>query len=129
MKLNTTTQYAIRFLHEISKVDELSSIKALSTKLDIPYKYTSAIVTSLVKAGLVESTRGRNGGIRLAKSEENIRLSDILDALNEPYVNDECILGEGKCKSVGHCSLHMSWLEPKRLISDMFRNTSLKSLN
>ena len=129
MKLNTTTQYAIRFLHELIEEEDLTNIKALSEKLDIPYKYTSAIVTSLVKAGLIESIRGRNGGIKLGQNAQQIMLSDIMAALNEPYTNNECLLGVGVCNHEEKCALHQSWMEPRESLAQMFQNTSLHDLS
>ena len=82
MKLNQTTQYAIRLLIVLaSNQNKFLIIKNIAKHLKISYKYLGAIVTSLVKAGLVESAKGRHGGIRLARSADEIRLIDILDAI------------------------------------------------
>jgi len=129
MKLNQTTQYAIRLLIVLaSNQNKFLIIKNIAKHLKISYKYLGAIVTSLVKAGLVESAKGRHGGIRLARSADEIRLIDILDAIEEPYSENECILGIGMCGGVAPCALHSSWEKAQAVIRETFGNSTLASL-
>ncbi len=84
MKLNTTSKYAIRILTLISKNDtDKYNAKMLSEILEIPYKYLTKLMTSLTKAGLITSQRGREGGYVLTKDSNDIFISDILEAVNE----------------------------------------------
>lgn len=129
MKLNTTSKYAIRILTLISKNSEDKyNAKKISETLEIPYKYLTKLMTSLTKAGLVTSQRGRDGGYILTKDSGDIFISDILEAVNESLEKKECLLGAGLCTGSNKCGLHDDWQEPKNLLLKMFEKKSLKTL-
>jgi Rrf2 family protein len=127
MKLNTTSQYAIRIMGVISELDKKCTSKELSQKLHIPYKYLTKIMNELVKAGLILSTRGREGGYTLAKDTSEIRILDILNAVHENIENDDCILGIGVCCENGQCALHDSWMERKQSLINMFKDQTVEN--
>jgi Rrf2 family iron-responsive transcriptional regulator len=129
MKLNHTTQYAFRLLIVLSSnPQKLFVIKDIAKHLHLSYKYLAAIVTQLVKANLIESIRGRDGGIKLARDADEIRLIDILDATEEPYSENECILGIGTCGGASPCAFHGSWEKAQAAIRDTFGNRTLADL-
>lgn len=86
------------------------------------------MMTELVKKGLVTASRGREGGLSLAKSADAIRLCDILEAIGESLESDRCILGFEKCDASNPCALHDQWVKPKELIETMLTTTTLASL-
>ncbi len=129
MKLNHTTQYAFRLLIVLSSnPQKLFVIKDIAKHLHLSYKYLAAIVTQLVKANLIESIRGRDGGIKLARDADEIRLIDIPDATEEPYSENECILGIGTCGGASPCAFHGSWEKAQAAIRDTFGNRTLADL-
>ncbi len=130
MKLNNTSQYAIRILAYIAdhKEKNLLSATELSNELIIPYKFLTKIMTELVKAGLVESIRGREGGFKLKKDAADIKVDDILNIFNDSIKDEECILGIGFCNGMCKCALHDQWMEPKLLLQRMFRESSLQDI-
>ena len=130
MKLNNTSQYAIRILAYIAdhKEKNLLSATELSNELIIPYKFLTKIMTELVKAGLVESIRGREGGFKLKKDAADIKVDDILYIFNDSIKDEDCILGIGFCNGMCKCALHDQWMEPKLLLQRMFRESSLQDI-
>ncbi|NQY25298.1 MAG: Rrf2 family transcriptional regulator [Campylobacteraceae bacterium] len=127
MKLNVTSQYAIRVIGLISELNRICNAKELSLQLNIPYKYLTKIMNELVKAGLILSTRGREGGYTLAKEPSKIRILDVLDAVHENIENNECILGIGVCCENGQCALHDSWIERKQSLIKMFKEQTVEN--
>lgn len=127
MQLNNTSQYAIRILIYIANnaQERLCSAKELSEQLTIPYKFMTKIMAELVKAGFIESIKGREGGYRLLQSSSSIRILDILNAFNECDNDDKCLLGIGACDSNNKCALHDQWVTPKEMIQTMYENTTL----
>ena len=121
MKLNTTSQYAIRVIGVISELNRRCNAKELSIQLDIPYKYLTKIMNQLAKSNLIISTRGREGGYSLAKEPSQIRILDVLEAVHENIENNECVLGIGVCCENGQCALHDNWIEKKRCHQDVQR--------
>ena len=130
MKLNNTSQYAIRILAYIAdhKEKTLFSATELSNELIIPYKFLTKIMTELVKANFVASIRGREGGFKLKKSATEIKVDDILNIFNDSIKEEECILGIGFCNGMCKCALHDQWMEPKLLLQKMFRESSLQDI-
>ncbi len=130
MKLNNTSQYAIRILAYIAdhKEKTLFSATELSNELSIPYKFLTKIMTELVKADFIESIRGREGGFRLKKEASIIKVDDILNIFNDSIKDEECILGIGFCNGMCKCALHDQWMEPKLLMQKMFRESSLQDI-
>jgi len=130
MKLNKTSQHAIRILIYIAKQSSQKIFKSneIAKQLDIPYKYLTSIMTQLSQANIIKSIRGREGGFVLSKEPALIKLIDILNAVKE-YVNqNECILGIGLCKESKKCSLHDACRNPKQSMIKMLSNTTLENL-
>ena len=130
MQLSNTSQYAIRILAYIADQKESHLINAteLAEALIIPYKFLTKIMTVLVKADLVESIRGRDGGYSLKKSVSDITVNDIISLFNDSIKDEQCILGIGFCNGMCKCALHDQWMEPKLLLQKMFRESSLKDI-
>lgn len=129
MHFSKTTEYAIRVLAYLHRHDESShSVNVLHQELKLPYKYLTKLMTELVKKGLVNSSRGREGGLSLARDAHDIYLCDILEAIGESLEHERCILGFEKCDASNPCALHDQWVKPKELIETMLTTTSLASL-
>nr|WP_321267847.1 Rrf2 family transcriptional regulator [uncultured Sulfurimonas sp.] len=130
MQLSNTSQYAIRILSYITDKKELQLISALelSEALVMSYKFLTKIMTELVKAGLVISIRGRDGGYKLSRDPSEIMVDDILKLFNDSVKDEQCVLGIGFCNGMCKCALHDQWMEPKLLLQKMFRESSLKDI-
>ena len=57
------------------------SIKDIASRCDIPHQFLEQIFNRLGKAGIIKSTRGKNGGYELAKPPEQITVLHIVNAL------------------------------------------------
>lgn len=130
MQLSNTSQYAIRILAYITDKKEIQLISALelSEALVMSYKFLTKIMTELVKAGLVISIRGRDGGYKLSRDPSQIMVEDILKLFNDSVKDEQCVLGIGFCNGMCKCALHDQWMEPKLLLQKMFRESSLKDI-
>ncbi|MEL6643610.1 MAG: Rrf2 family transcriptional regulator [Pseudomonadota bacterium] len=86
MKLSTKGRYAMVALADLaisSSGDQLVSLSELSKRQDISLPYLEQLFVKLRRAGLVESVRGPGGGYRLARAATEIRVSDVLSAVDE----------------------------------------------
>ena len=130
MQLSNSSQYAIRILAYMAdqKDSGLMNATELAETLHIPYKFLTKIMTELVKAGLVISIRGREGGYKFKKKTSEIMVSDILDVFNDSVKDEQCVLGIGFCNGMCKCALHDQWMEPKHLLQKMFRESSLEDI-
>src|SRR2546426_5923100 len=66
--------------------------KAIADRQGIPLRFLEHILSALKHAGLVESERGAHGGYRLAKPASEIRIGDVIQAVDGP----------SRCRP-GHC--------------------------
>lgn len=129
MHFSKTAEYAIRVLSYLHRHNETShSVNVLHQELDLPYKYLTKLMTELVKKGLVNASRGREGGLSLARDADTISLCDILEAIGESLEHERCILGFHKCDAANPCALHDQWSKPKEMIETMLTTTTLASL-
>lgn len=85
MKLSTKGRYAMVALADLAMApgDSLLSLGEISKRQDISLPYLEQLFVKLRRAGLVESVRGPGGGYRLARGASDIRVSDILGAVDE----------------------------------------------
>lgn len=85
MKLSTKGRYAMVALADIALQEDgaLASLADISKRQDISLPYLEQLFVKLRRAGLVESVRGPGGGYRLARAANDIRVVDVLAAVDE----------------------------------------------
>ncbi|WP_299280759.1 Rrf2 family transcriptional regulator [uncultured Tateyamaria sp.] len=85
MKLSTKGRYAMVALADIALQpgEDLVSLSDISSRQDISLPYLEQLFVKLRRANLVQSVRGPGGGYRLARSASDIRVADILEAVDE----------------------------------------------
>jgi Rrf2 family iron-sulfur cluster assembly transcriptional regulator len=85
MKLSTKGRYAMVALADLAlaRPDDLVSLAAVSKRQDISLPYLEQLFVKLRRAGLVDAARGPGGGYRLARHPDAIRISEILEAVDE----------------------------------------------
>ncbi len=113
MKLSTRFRYGTRLILELAIKYDNGPIflKDISSSQDISLKYLGQIVIKLKSAGIVTSTRGAHGGYSLAKHPKEIKLSDVLEALDGPFILVECIDDPEKCSRYRDCITRLYWLD------------------
>ncbi len=107
MKLTKQTDYAFRILmfcaaggSNLSRVADISRVYGASE----PFLFK--ILNPLVEAGIVETVRGRNGGIRLGRPANKITLGDVVRVTEDNFLMAECFEpDETDCPLVAHCRL------------------------
>lgn len=92
MQIKKKTHYTMKVLihlalHEQNS-QELLDIKNISDDLEIAYEHTRKIIQDLVKLDIIKSVRGRKGGVKLAKSTEDIHLFDLILAIEDVKLSD-----------------------------------------
>ncbi len=89
--------------------DGLSRVSAIAGFYDISEQFLLKILQGLTKAGFVDTVRGRNGGIRLAKPADEIGLGEVVRATEESLALAECFDGgEEACPLVSSCGLNQA---------------------
>lgn len=85
MKLSTKGRYAMVALADLAlaKSDDLVTLAEIAKRQDISLPYLEQLFVKLRRAKLVESVRGPGGGYRLARPPSEIRVSEIMEAVDE----------------------------------------------
>jgi len=85
MKLSTKGRYAMVALADLAMQDDgaLLSLTDLAKRQDISLPYLEQLFVKLRRAGLVDSVRGPGGGYKLARAASDIRVSEVLEAVDE----------------------------------------------
>jgi Rrf2 family protein len=90
MRLTKSTSHAIRILIDCARAQgQLIKVAKLSANLQITQQNVFKIVNVLARAGLIEALRGRNGGVRLARPANQIRIGDVVRATEVTHVEIE----------------------------------------
>lgn len=85
MKLSTKGRYAMIALTDLARqgTDKLVSLSEIADRQDISLAYLEQLFVKLRRAEIVESVRGPGGGYRIARPIEQVRVSEILAAVDE----------------------------------------------
>ena len=85
MKLSTKGRYAMLALADLAMTegDDLKSLAEVAKRQNISLPYLEQLFVKLRRAGLVEAVRGPGGGYRLARSPDAIRISQVMEAVEE----------------------------------------------
>lgn len=97
MRLSKTTNYAIRILIDCAQAEgALVKVAEISERRDITLQNTFKIVHLLSRAGFLKATRGRRGGVQLARPAAEIRIGDVVRAMETTPFEIEGESTEGK---------------------------------
>ncbi|HET6528261.1 MAG TPA: Rrf2 family transcriptional regulator [Balneolaceae bacterium] len=131
MLLSKSCEYGLRATLYLASLDDdtFTSIRQISDKLDISYHFLTKILQQLTAKGLLESFKGPNGGVKLAKSGKKIQLLEIVEAIDGGELFTECVLGLPGCGMKKPCALHDKWMNRRNGIKDMMESTSLSELS
>lgn len=110
MLLNLTAVYGMRAMATLAGLAPGESLNAaaLAERTGVPQQYLSKVMRKLVLARLVRSQRGPGGGFTLMKPAADIRLGDVLSAIDRERGN-ACAFGYDECDPDNPCALHPIW--------------------
>jgi Rrf2 family protein len=86
VRVSAKTDYAIRAVLELAAASDDKPVKGerIATAQAIPLRFLENILMQLRHAGLVESRRGADGGYRLARPAGEVKLADVIRAIDGP---------------------------------------------
>jgi Rrf2 family protein len=104
------------------------SVDEIFKKLQIPYRYLRKLMNNLTKSEFIESVQGKNGGYRISKKLDNIKLLDILNVVDPDYLLAKCFFGFDNCALQPTCTMHDQWKAVRTNIATILANTSLADI-
>lgn len=129
MKLSTKGRYAVMAMADLATHSEGSPIALadVADRQDISLSYLEQLFGKLRRNGLVKSVRGPGGGYLIARDLNNVRVSDIVLAVDEPIKVTRCQPGSpAGCQGAkGRCITHDLWQELSNQIYLFLSSVSL----
>ncbi|SFR58634.1 Rrf2 family transcriptional regulator [Litoreibacter janthinus] len=106
MQLDKFTDYGLRVLIYLNVCDTgRASVTEIATKFSLSEHHLSKVATALASEGFVKSTRGRSGGLSLAKPASEIRIGAVVRKLTRNSSVAECFANNGACVITPACGL------------------------
>ncbi|HEX3756057.1 MAG TPA: Rrf2 family transcriptional regulator [Rhizomicrobium sp.] len=107
MRLTAYSDYALRLLMYVAlRKDSLATIQDVAEAYGISKNHLMKVAFDLGRQGLLETVRGRGGGLRLACPPEEIRLGELLRQTEDGFKTVECFDPErNACVITGSCRL------------------------
>lgn len=130
MIYSKATEYALNALVYLAEQapDDRNGVHQIADALDIPGHFLGKILQDLRKEKIVESSRGRSGGFRLARAPAEIGLYYVVSVLEDLQRYEMCIFDEYECTVDRPCSMVCEWNAVKNHITGFLQNHSLADL-
>ena len=130
IKLSTKGRYGTRLMVNLARHYKNSNepiiLKNVSEEEGISIRYLEQIIIPLKINRLVKSIRGAGGGYILARKPTEIKICDILHALEGSCSLVECIEDETFCEKIKTCGTHEIWKGANDLLRDYFEKMTLQ---
>lgn len=129
MKLSTKGRYGVMAMVDLAQFGALGpvALAEVAGRQEISLSYLEQLFAKLRRAGLVTSVRGPGGGYKLAYGAEEIRIADVITAVDEPIRTTGCKPGAAKgcIQRSRRCMTHDLWEELGHQIHSYLNSVSL----
>lgn len=124
-------EYGIRaviYIWSQSKKGNKLGVKDICKEIDAPEYFTAKILQALARQNIVSSTKGPNGGFYINKEQENIRLMDLVVAIDGDKLFIGCGLGLKQCSAANPCPIHHEYKEIREGLARLLKTKTLREL-
>jgi Rrf2 family iron-sulfur cluster assembly transcriptional regulator len=130
MIYSRSAEYAIRAFVHLAQVPDgkYAMVKHIAAEEDIPTHFLAKILQQLARKGLLRSSKGPTGGFALRVPADEIRILDIVDALDGLAEYQQCAAGLSECSDEMPCPLHDSWKALRSRIMDYLGHNTIEDL-
>ena len=106
MQITRQSEYAIKTILELSKnYGESISAKEISVRQDVPEFFLKKTVQVLARAGMVQTQRGANGGVKLLVKPQDITVADVIKVIEGNLALNVCLAEGSTCPNQGFCQV------------------------
>ena len=123
------TDYAFRGLFYLGSQDgTLVACAQVAKACDIPGPLAHQVLRRLAIAGFLESSAGRYGGFRLAKSPKDISVLAVIEAFQGSLDLRRCVTSKSACSRSDDCGVRLKWQQVQPGIMGLLGKTTLRDL-
>jgi Rrf2 family cysteine metabolism transcriptional repressor len=130
MKLSTRSRYGTRAIIDIAINSNGKPVllRDVARRQEISTMYLEHLITPLISAGIVRSTRGAKGGVWIARELRDVRLTEVIQLLEGSLAPVECVDDPKYCRRYDACVTREVWTELKRVMTGVLGGTTLEDL-
>lgn len=129
LKIKRETDLGLVFLEELTGLDkgEYLSLQAWAAKRRLPYRFLSKVAGSLKRSGLIISKEGKDGGYRLAKNSQSVKVGQVVKVLEGNLALTRCATGV-KCSCRKFCRHRTLFSRLGQTLENELNRVSLQNL-
>ncbi len=130
MLYSKTAKYAVLALAEVAAraSDGLVATKQIAEATSSPYPLLAKVINQLHRAGFVKATRGKQGGIKLARPASTMTIKDVVVALDGTALLNDCPLFLDPCDCKRPCTLHAIWRPARDAVVEFLEKTTIQDV-
>jgi len=129
MRLSTKSRYGTRAVLDIALQEKtVIPLRKVAERQQISLSYLEHLVTPLIIGSILRSSRGREGGISLAKPPAEIKISEIIQILEGQTVTVDCVKNSFVCERSEFCVVRDLWIELNDAMDNVLQSTSIADL-
>jgi Rrf2 family protein len=130
IRVSTKGRYGTRLMLNLARHynsgDKAVILRNVADEEQISIRYLEQIVISLKLTKLVKSIRGAGGGYTLGRKPSEIKICEILEALEGSCALVDCVEDKDFCDRLPTCAAHEIWKEASQLLKDYFERVTLQ---
>lgn len=123
-KLSQKSDYGLILLSNVAKSKGVVSVSSVAKKNKLSPKFLSQVANELKKAGIITSKEGVSGGYSLAKAANEIKILDVLVALDGGLVKGDCFEEGHEC----NCGAKDMWMDMKEQMEETIGRKTVADL-
>ncbi|MEM0983475.1 MAG: Rrf2 family transcriptional regulator [Planctomycetota bacterium] len=100
-------------------------VRDIASACDLPAPYLAKTLNRLGRAGIVKTRRGIHGGVSLARAAAELTLYEVCEALDDPILENRCLLGTDECSERRACPAHAFRTKHREQAMTFLRETTI----
>lgn len=132
MNITQEADYAIRAILILTKEGEGAKLdaKTIAERGCIPLRFLLKLLRKLIKAGIIKSFRGVNGGYALLKNSKDINLKEVIEAVDGPIAINRCLKSDSFCNANRSfkCTVHRRLDNVQKVLTEELEKINFEEL-
>jgi Rrf2 family protein len=128
LKLTKKADYGLMAMKHLAEHAGSCSAKDVADAYGIPQEALAKILQRLVKAGLLHSQHGSNGGYTLARDASKISAFEVIRAIDGPLFITSCVTVRGECDQTHRCNIREPLRQVNQSIETVLRRITISEM-
>ena len=122
LELLDRTDLAVQTVRYLARCHRAPA-RVIAEELGTSPGFLNQVLRPLVEHRILTSTRGPSGGYELAIGHDAISMLSVIEAIEGPTDNGQCVLRDGACRGPDNCSVHDAWASARRALLETLQTT------